>query len=171
MQPRKNTTATTKSTLLAAALLIAVAAQGCAHPAAPKDTRAEDEATIRAYSQALNEAVRAKNADKAASFYAEDAFNFGYGDPTTTTKEATRADMQNSFSVPGWTIRWSTAAVVVSRSGDLAYEHGRYTLTTTAKDAKPETKTGNYLLVWEKSPGGDWKIAVDTDAEDPPATK
>jgi hypothetical protein len=25
-------------------------------------------------------------------------------------------------------------------------------------------------LVWRKLPGDDWKIAVDTDAEDPPST-
>ncbi len=158
----------TKSALLAAALLLTVAAQGCARPAPLKDTRAEDEATIRAYSQALNEAVRSKNVDKAASFYADDTFGFGYGSATTTTKEATQADMQKGFSVPGWTISWKTASVVVARSGDLAYEHGHYIYSTTEKDGKPEIKTGNYLLVWKKPPGGDWKIAVDTDAEDPP---
>jgi ketosteroid isomerase-like protein len=170
MLPRKNIVAITNAALLAAALLLAAAAQACAHPAAPKDTRADDEATIRAYSQALNEAVRTKNVDTASSFYADDTLGFGGGGPTLTTKEATRADMQNDFSVPGWTISWKTVAVVVSRSGDLAYEHGRYTLATMAKDGKPETKTGNYLLVWRKLPGDDWKIAVDTDAEDPPST-
>jgi ketosteroid isomerase-like protein len=168
MPPRKSIVAITNAAFVAAALLFAAAAQGCAHPAAPKDTRAEDEATIRVYSQAFNEAVRAKNVDKAASFYADDAFNFGSNSPTLTTKEATRADMQSDFSVPGWTISWKTTSVVVARSGDLAYEHGRYRYTTTEKDGKPETKTGNYLLVWRKLPGGDWKIAVDTDAEDPP---
>ena len=166
--PRKSGTTMTKSALLAAALLLTVAAQGCARSTPPKDTRAEDEATIRAYSQALNEAVRSKNVDKAASFYADDTFGFGYGSATTTTKEATRADMQKDFSVPGWTISWKTEGVVVARSGDLAYEHGHYLYTTTEKDGKPEIKTGNYLLVWKKPPGGDWKIAVDTDAEDPP---
>ncbi len=150
------------------ALIAALAASSCTRSEIPKDTRADDEAAIRAYSQALNEAVRAKNADKASSFYADDAFSFGYGSATTTTKEATRADMQSDFSNPGWTITWKTSDVVVARSGDLAYEHGRYTYTYTEKDGRPETKTGNYLLVWKKSPGADWKIAVDTDAEDPP---
>lgn len=158
----------TKSALLAAALLVTVAAQGCARPVAPKDTRAEDEATIRAYSHALNEAVRAKNADKASSFYADETFGFGYGSATTTTKEATRADMQQGFAYPGWTISWTTDTVVVARSGDLAYERGHNILTVTGKDGKPEIKKGNYVLVWQKWPGGDWKIVVDTDAEEPP---
>jgi len=167
MLPRKNNASITKSALLAGALLLTVAAQGCARPAAPKDTRAEDEATIRAYSQAYSDASHAKNVDKGMSFYADDAFGFGTGSETTTTKDATRASMQKAFSMPG-TISWKTSTVVVARSGDLAYENGRYTYTTPEADGKIKTQMGNYLLVWTKPPGGDWKISVDTDAEDPP---
>jgi uncharacterized protein (TIGR02246 family) len=168
MPPRKNIAAITNAALLAAALMLAAAVQGCAQPAALKDTRAEDEAAIRAYSQAMNDAVRAKDADKTASFYADDAFAFGGGDPTTTSRAAARAGMDRDFSDKGWTIDWKTDAVVVARSGDLAYERGHYTLTFADKAGKPATKTGNYLLVWKKPPGGDWKVAVDTDSEDPP---
>jgi ketosteroid isomerase-like protein len=167
MPPRKSITTIAKSALLTPALLLIVAAQGCAHPDSPKDTRAEDEATIRAYSQAYSEASRTKNLDKGISFYADDALSFSNYSATTTTKEATRADMQKAFSMPG-TISWKTSTVVVARSGDLAYEHGRYTYTTPETDGKIKTQMGNYLLVWAKPPGGDWKILVDTDAEEPP---
>jgi uncharacterized protein (TIGR02246 family) len=174
--PQKNTTSTTRSefttarmprVLLSAVFLSTFVAFGCGRTAAPKDTRAEDEATIRAYSQGLNEAVRAQNVEKTLSFYTDDALSFSDDGPTTTTKEAQREDMQKGFSVPGWTITWKTDTVVVSRSGDLAYEHGRYTYTGTEKDGKPNTHMGNYLLVWKKPAGGDWKIAVDTDSQDP----
>ena len=165
--PRKSITTIAQSALFAAALLVIVAAQGCARLESPKDTRAEDEATIRAYSQAYSEASRTKNLDKGISFYADDALSFSNYSATTTTKEAMRADMQKDFSMPG-TISWKTSTVVVARSGDLAYEHGRYTYTTPEADGKNKTQTGNYLLVWTKPPGGDWKIAVDTDTEDPP---
>jgi ketosteroid isomerase-like protein len=168
MLPRKSNTTFTNSVLLAAALLLTVAAQGCARPAPPEDTRAENEATIRAYSQAYSDASHAKNVDKGMSFYADDALGFGTGSETTTTKDATRASMQKAFAMPG-TISWKTSTVVVARSGDLAYEHGRYTNTTPEKDGKVKTQVGNYLLVWTKPPGGDWKISVDTDAEDPPS--
>jgi ketosteroid isomerase-like protein len=167
MLPRKNMTTIAKSALLAAALMLIVAAQGCARLDSPKDTRAEDEATIRAYSQAYSEASRTKNLDKGISFYADDTLSFSNYSATTTTKEATRADMQKSFSMPG-TLSWKTSTVVVARSGDLAYEHGRYTYTTPETDGKIKTQMGNYLLVWAKPPGGDWKIVVDTDAEEPP---
>jgi ketosteroid isomerase-like protein len=168
MPPRKRNTTITNATLVAAALLLSLAVQGCAHTAAPKDTRAEDEATIRAYSQAYNDAVRARDVEKSLSFYTDDALGFGDQDPLTTSKEAMRPGMQEGYAVSGWTIDWKTEKVMVARSGDLAYEYGRYKFTGTQKDGKPATRTGNYLLVWKKSPGGDWKIAVDTDAADQP---
>ncbi len=168
MPKRRNITIVTNAAFLAAALILSLAAEGCAQSTAPKDTRAQDEATIRAYSQAASEAAHAKDIDKEISFYADDALAFSNYSATTTTKEAMRADMRNEFSDPG-TIRWKTSTIEVARSGDLAYEHGRYTYTTPEKDGKTKIQTGNYLLVWRKPPGGDWKIAVDTDSEDPPA--
>jgi ketosteroid isomerase-like protein len=173
MVPRKSSITITKSALLAAALLLTVAVQGCARPESPTDTRAQDEATIRAYSQAYSEASHAKNLDKGISFYADDALSFSNYSTTTTTKDALRTDMQKAFSMPG-TISWKTSTVVVARSGDLAYEHGRYTYSTPETNGKIKTQMGNYLLVWAKPPGGDWKILVDTDAEEPlpaPTTK
>jgi ketosteroid isomerase-like protein len=168
MPLRKNITITANAARPVAALLLALATQGCAQPPAMKDTRAADEATIRAYSQAASEAAHAKDVDKEISFYADDALGFSNYGPTTTTKEAMLAEMKHEFSDPG-TIRWKTSTIEVARSGDLAYEHGRYTYTTPEKDGKTKIQTGNYLLVWRKPPGGDWKIAVDTDSEDPPA--
>jgi ketosteroid isomerase-like protein len=167
MIPRQSNANTTKSALLGGALLLAVAAQGCARPIPPKDTRAEDEATIRAYSAAASEAAHAKDVDKDISFYADDAFAFTNYEKTATTKEEMRAETVAVFLYPG-TIRWKTSRIEVARSGDLAYERGRYTYTTPEKDGTTKIQTGNYLLVWRKPPGGGWKIAVDTDAGDPP---
>ena len=140
--------------------------EGCGS-GAPNDTRAQDEATIRAYSAAASQAAHAKDVDKVASFYADDALAFSNYSATTTTKEEMRADTRKSFLDPG-SLSWKTSVIEVARSGDLAYEHGRYTFTTPEKDGNLKTQTGNYLLVWRKPPGGDWKIAVDTDTADPP---
>jgi len=152
--------------VLVFAAIAAFLEEGCGS-GAPKDTRAEDEATIRAYSATASEAARTKDIDKVTSFYADDALAFSNYSATTTTKEAMRADLRNAFSAPG-TLSRKTLAIEVARSGDLAYEHGRYTYTTTEKEGKSKTQTGNYLLVWRKPPSSDWKIAVDTDTEDPP---
>ena len=151
MLPRKNITTITKSALLAAALLLIVVAQGCARLDSPKDTRAEDEATIRAYSQAYSEASRTKNLEKGISFYADDALSFSNYSATTTTKEATRADMQKDFSMPG-TISWKTSTVVVARlwrPGLRAWPLHVYDSGSGGGEIK--TQMGNYPLVWGRN--------------------
>jgi ketosteroid isomerase-like protein len=86
--------------VLVFAAIAAFLVEGCGS-GAPKDTRAEDEATIRAYSVTAREAARTKDVDKVTSFYADDALAFSNYSATTTTKEAMRADLRNAFSAPG----------------------------------------------------------------------
>lgn len=155
--------------LCAGALASIVAVAACIPTTKATDTRAEDEATIRAYSQAASDAARNKDVDKLVSFYAEDAIGYNNNGPTLTTLEAIRADAQRGLSLPGTTLQWRTSAIVVARSGDLAYERGHYTYTAAEKEGKATTETGNYVLVWRKLPGGTWKIVSDMDTADPPA--
>jgi ketosteroid isomerase-like protein len=157
-----------KSVLRVAFILGTLALAACNVNPRPTDTRAEDEATIRLYSQAASNAAGAKDFDKLFSFYADDAIAYNNGGPTETTKEAMRADAQNSLADPGTTISWKTAAAVVARSGDLAYERGHYIYTSGGKEGKVKTQTGNYVLVWQKLSGGTWKIVSDMDTADPP---
>jgi ketosteroid isomerase-like protein len=159
-----------KSVLCVGLIFATLALAACSVNPKPADTRAEDEATIRLYSQAASNAAGARDFDKLFSFYADDAIAYNNDGPTETSKEVMRADAQNSL-VPGSTISWKTAAVVVARSGDLAYERGHYIYTSTGKDGKVETRTGNYVLVWRKLPGETWKIVSDMDTADPPPAK
>jgi len=47
-------------------------------------------------------------------------------------------------------------------SGDLAFSHGTYTLSTTPKAGGETTKvTGKYLTILERQADGSWKIARD----------
>ncbi len=155
--------------VLVFAAITAFLVEGCGS-GAPKDTRAEDEATIRAYSATASEAARTKDVDKVTSFYADDALAFSNYSATTTTKEAMQADLRNAFSAPG-TLSWKTSTIEVARSGDLAYEHGRYTYATTEKDGKNKAQEQE-TTCWcgESSPaaiGRSRSIHPDT-AEDPP---
>lgn len=162
------------SLALIGTLVLSLASVACTFTRETKDTRATDEATIRSYSQAASDAARDKNVDKLVSFYADDAIGYNSDGPTLTTPEAIRADAQQGLSVPGSTLTWKTAAVVVARSGDLAYERGRYAYTYVAsqKDGGgTRTQTGNYVLVWQKRPGGTWKIVSDMDTADPQPSK
>ena len=55
-----------------------------------------------------------------------------------------------------------------SKSSDIAYEYGTYSLDTIGKDGKVSTQTGKYVVVWKKQPDNTWKVAIDTDNSDAP---
>lgn len=51
-------------------------------------------------------------------------------------------------------------SVVVSSSGDMAYETGTYSWTGPAPDGTEVTSAGKYAAVWRQE-DGNWKMAVD----------
>jgi hypothetical protein len=119
--------------VLVFAALATFLVEGCGSEA-PKDTRADDDATIRAYSATASEAARTKDVDKVASFYADDALAFSNYSATTTTKEAMRVDLRKSFSDPGRSVgkprpsKWRVRAI--------------WPTNTAATRTRPRKKTG-----------------------------
>ena len=130
-------------------------------PPAPPDTRAADEAAIRAASGAWLKAASEKDADKIASLLAADAQGFYAGAAPVTGAEAIRQSWSNNFSDPNYAVTWQTTKVKVAHSGDVGYEMGTYEETKSDARKKPQTAKGNYVTVWEKQAGGTWKVAVD----------
>ena len=57
-------------------------------------------------------------------------------------------------------------ATGIARSADLAYTYGRYRRTKSGDKAPADT--GYYVHVWRRAPGGDWKLAFDTESPLPP---
>ena len=76
--------------LICAAAFIACFATACAQqqPAAPPDTRADDEATIRAADADFVKAAAAKDLEKAMSYYADDAVFLSSGAPAAVARYA-----------------------------------------------------------------------------------
>ena len=151
---------------LAAATLTQSCSQTNTPSAAPADTRAADEAAIRANSIAWSSATESKDVDKAVSFYAPDAVVFDDGGPITSDPAKIRAGYQGLADDKNGTLAWKTTKVEVARSGDLAYEYGAYHHDVKGKNGKVTTYTGKYVIVWKKQPDGSWKVAIDTDNSD-----
>ena len=61
---------------------------------------------------------------------------------------------------PTWVVLGGDA----SRSGDLGYTYGEYTVTATTTE-----EVGNYVRAWRRSPDGSWRIVVDLMVPIPPA--
>lgn len=135
-------------------------------PAAPPDTRAADEATIRAASADWSKASQAKDVDKAMSVYSDNALQFPDNGPMVKGKDNIRAGWQKMLALPGPGLTFTTAGVEVARSGDLAYEYGTYDFATQDKNGKVNDEKGKYVTVWKKQADNSWKVAADIDNPD-----
>jgi uncharacterized protein (TIGR02246 family) len=129
---------------------------------APPDTRAADEAAIRAASAEWAKAAVAKDLEKSLSFYADDATLFYPGSPLVTGAEGRRKAWDSLLKTPGLALTFATTKVQVARAGDLAYETGTYDMTSTEKSGKTKKETGKYIVVWRKQANGSWKALLDT---------
>lgn len=156
--------------LVATAALAACAQQQPAPAATPTpDTRAAEEATLRSQIKDWAAAAQAKDAAKFVSVYADDAKVMMANAPDLEGIAAIREALPAMMQDPNFALSFEADTVVVARSGDLAYEHGSYSMTMTGPNKKPAPETGHYVVVWRKEPGGSWKVVIDAPISDPPA--
>jgi uncharacterized protein (TIGR02246 family) len=149
------------------ALVMCFAAACSSQPTAtttPPDTRAADEATIRAADANFAQWALAKDLDKCVSLYADDAVAFAPGMPAVIGTDNIRKFLSGLTSAPGLQLNIHIASVDVARSGDLAVDRGTVDATITNKKGKANTSTSEYVLVWKKQADGSWKILADTSA-------
>ena len=151
---------------VAFAACLAACSQQPAQPASTPDTRASDEAAIRASDADFAKAAAAKDVDRCASLYMNDAVIFSPGAPAVIGKDNIHKFFEQMVAGPSLQFAFSNVTVDVARSGDLAEDRGSVQVTTGDKRGKPVTQTSEYVLVWKKQPDGSWKVAADTSATD-----
>jgi ketosteroid isomerase-like protein len=129
---------------------------------APADTRAQDEASIRAAAEDWGKAIEAKNLDTTVSFYADDAWVYPQNAPVAKTAEQRRAVWAAFFAMPGASnMEGDIARVDVARSGDLAVEFGTFAMSMNDKRGKPVTENEKYVVTWKKQADSKWKVIAD----------
>jgi ketosteroid isomerase-like protein len=141
--------------ILAAVLLAALAAV----PLLATMTKT-DEAAIRALDEAWSHAAGTKDLDKTVSFYADDASMLPSNAPIATGSVAIRTAWSQLMAAPGYGLHFAPSKIVISKSGDLAYEIGTFELTMNDAQGKPVTTVGKYVVNWQKH-GREWKVAAD----------
>lgn len=142
--------------LLLSALLMA----GCAKQPAPVDTAAEA-ARLRQTDAAWLAAIQARDIERTASFWADDARIYPPGQAPVIGKAAIRKYVADSFATPGFSITWKTEQLVVATSGDMAYQLGTDHFTITGPGGKTLAMDGRSTAVWRRQPDGAWKCVVD----------
>jgi len=110
----------------AAALLTAGCSNQPGGTTAASDTRAADEAAIRAATTGMEQSVSAKDLDKIVGDYEDNAVLFAPKAPATVGKAAIHDAWQGLLMIPGLKMTLKVADIDVSRAGDLAVERGSF---------------------------------------------
>jgi uncharacterized protein (TIGR02246 family) len=145
---------TRKSTLAVSILLALVC--GCATTTVDR-SRAEKE--IRARSEELVRFEQAKDFDKALTFWQPDAVVHVEGPPPIRGTEALRGAYV-AFFEPVRSFRSEAGEIVVSSSGDLAYETGTNYMTVESPGGGTTSVTSKFLAVWKRGADGQWRVAA-----------
>jgi uncharacterized protein (TIGR02246 family) len=114
---------------------------------------------IQAAQDRLADAVSARDAERAASLYTEDARLIPQGAPACTDRGAIAAFFAGAFANGIVGARFITEDV----DGDeaRASEVGRYELYAAGPDGnRVRAAEGRYLIAWRKA-GGEWRIHRD----------
>jgi len=153
------------NTWLISAAVLVLFAVGCSNAPAPPppDTRAADVQAVKDLEAAWSKDAASRDADKWASYFAEDGSGLYPGGPILNGKAAIKAAMAPYFSDPNFSVTFGSTRAMASKGGDMVYSQGTYTMTmTNPKTKKPMTDKGKYLTVYTKQPDGSWKAVADT---------
>jgi uncharacterized protein (TIGR02246 family) len=149
---------------------LAVLAVGCSNAPAPApDTRAADVQAVKDIETAWVKDAGTKDADKWASYFADDGSGLYPGAATLNGKTAIKEAMAPMFADPNFSLTFQSTRMMASKGGDMVYSQGTYSMTmTNPKTKKPMTDKGKYLTVYTKQPDGSWKAIADTFNSDSP---
>lgn len=145
--------------------LVVLAFAGCAHRSSPAGDGAR--AALQQRERDFLAALGARDAERTASFFAEDAVLHVANMPPVEGRAAIARLYGNVFRF----MRASEATperMTIAASADLAYGTGRVSNEFAGEDG-PVRYSGKYLLVWERG-AGEWEVVlygISNDAAEP----
>jgi uncharacterized protein (TIGR02246 family) len=152
------------------ALLVWIAAceqQEAEEAGTAEETPAVDAAAVEEHIRSMDarfeQGMSAGDAEGLVTLYAPDAMVLAPGMPLAQGTDAVRSVWQQMFAAgPPTGVSLDTQKVVVSESGDMAYQVGTFSMTIPGPDGSTVTETGKFVTIHEATEGGEWKIVVDT---------
>ena len=147
--------------MLVLVVLAAFAILFSARPAFASDSDSEAKALTKLDDDWSN-AAATKDADRVASYYAENGIAYPPNAPVAVGRDAAKTVWAAYFADPGFiSISWKTLHAEVAKSGDVGFTSGTYEFSYKGPDGKPGMEKGKYLCVWQKQPDGTWKATHD----------
>jgi len=108
-----------------------------------------------------SKAAQAKDADRTASYYAEDAMIYPPNEVQAIGRDAAHKIWAAYFADTSIAISWKTTHAAVAQSGEFGFTAGAYDMLYRGPDGKQVHETGKYLEVWQKQKDGSWKCVQD----------
>jgi len=106
-----------------------------------------------------SKAAATRDAERVASFYAEDAIAYPPGMPLAVGRAAAQRVWASYFVNETFKISWKSSHASVN--GDLGFTSGAYEDSYKGTDGKLVTETGKFVCVWRKQKDGSWKAVHD----------
>ncbi len=151
-----------KLTVVPFASLLLLAGCNTAPPAAPAVDLVAEQSKIRDIESSWVKEAAAKDLEKSAGHYTDDAILMMPGAPPAKGKDAIKAAWKGMLDDPNIKLNFSADRVEMSAGGDLATTRGSYTMTVTnPKTKKPVDDKGSYMTVYKKQADGGWKVIED----------
>jgi len=140
------------------ALLVLLAALA---PARDAGKHAAETQAIKDIESRWNHEFEARDLEKMAGHYSDDAIVMSPGMAPSKGKDAIRAMLKAMVEDAGLSLKFQTVRVEIGDSGDMASSQGTYTMKATdPATKKPISSTGSYVTVYKKV-GGEWKAVFD----------
>lgn len=126
------------------------------------DTHEADAQAIKNLETSWNQDYASKNAERIAAYYASDAVLMAPGMEAAAGKDAIHTMVSQMTTDPALTLKFQASKIDTSKSGDLAYSQGSYTMTMTNPATKQvDNDHGSYVTVYHKQADGSWKVVSD----------
>jgi ketosteroid isomerase-like protein len=113
-------------------------------------------------------AVAAEGGKAFGAWFADDAVTLNNGKPAIFGRAAIVAQAQ--WDPKTYQLTWTPQGAQMGPSNDMGFTWGHYEGHSKDKNGQPVVISGRYFTVWKKLPNGEWKVAVDGGADEPPVT-
>ncbi len=125
------------------------------------DVEVERERLLARDAQWAKLASEGGDIDEIVSYWTDNAVVIPAGMPRLAGREALRAYVEGTRTIPGFRINWSSTEAQISPDGTMAYLLSTNEVAMNGPDGQPVTTRGRAVTVWQRDDQGEWRCAVD----------
>ncbi|MBI4894004.1 MAG: DUF4440 domain-containing protein [Acidobacteria bacterium] len=118
------------------------------------------EDSLKAADRAFDKSTLERGLDGWMSWFADDAV-LNTHEGVIQGRAAVRAHYSAMFARKEFSIRWQPLHAEASKDGTLGYTIGSAETSFRNDKGEIQKRSGRYLTVWRRQPGGGWKVVSD----------